>query len=214
MMNKQIGWSNESNLLWEIGKKLERLIQVVGPAPTPPPPPPPALKLTFGLGFPVGDATDVSLWNTLLGSSFATCTVNGLTVNLMGTAGFYLLPYCLYDTGLVSIIDELNCVYGGETDCFAYNAVLKTVSLPEAITFSGTNTFAYAGFASADDITFYLPQCTNLGATVGNDNVFNGIGGKNITLTIFFNLMECNGGLPDGDIQYLQANNTVTIVTT
>jgi hypothetical protein len=32
--SKQIGWSNEANLLWEIGKKLERLIQVAGPAPT------------------------------------------------------------------------------------------------------------------------------------------------------------------------------------
>jgi hypothetical protein len=26
--------------------------------------------------------------------------------------------------------------------------------------------------------------------------------------------MTCNGGNPDGDIQYLQANNTVTITTT
>jgi len=32
--NRQIGWSNESNLLWEIGKKLEKLIQVAGPAQT------------------------------------------------------------------------------------------------------------------------------------------------------------------------------------
>ena len=32
--NKQIGWTNEANLLWEIGRKLERLIQVAGPAPT------------------------------------------------------------------------------------------------------------------------------------------------------------------------------------
>ena len=29
--NKQIGWSNEANLLWDISKKLERLIQVAGP---------------------------------------------------------------------------------------------------------------------------------------------------------------------------------------
>jgi hypothetical protein len=27
---KQIGWSNESNLLWQISKQLERLIQVTG----------------------------------------------------------------------------------------------------------------------------------------------------------------------------------------
>jgi len=26
--NKQIGWSNESNLLWQISKQLERLIAV------------------------------------------------------------------------------------------------------------------------------------------------------------------------------------------
>jgi hypothetical protein len=26
--NRQIGWSNEANLLWEISKQLERLIQV------------------------------------------------------------------------------------------------------------------------------------------------------------------------------------------
>jgi hypothetical protein len=32
--NKQIGWSNEANLLWEVAKKLERLIQVAGPAST------------------------------------------------------------------------------------------------------------------------------------------------------------------------------------
>ena len=28
--SKQIGWSNESNLLWQISKQLERLIQVTG----------------------------------------------------------------------------------------------------------------------------------------------------------------------------------------
>lgn len=28
--NKQIGWSQESNLLWEISRQLERLIQISG----------------------------------------------------------------------------------------------------------------------------------------------------------------------------------------
>lgn len=32
--NKQIGWSNESNLLWEISRQLERLIQVTAAAAT------------------------------------------------------------------------------------------------------------------------------------------------------------------------------------
>lgn len=32
---KQIGWSNEANLLWDLSKKLERLIQVAaGPTTT------------------------------------------------------------------------------------------------------------------------------------------------------------------------------------
>jgi hypothetical protein len=32
--NKQIGWGNESNLLWQISKQLERLIQVTAAAGT------------------------------------------------------------------------------------------------------------------------------------------------------------------------------------
>jgi hypothetical protein len=29
--SRQIGWSQEANLLWEIAKKFERLIQIAGP---------------------------------------------------------------------------------------------------------------------------------------------------------------------------------------
>jgi hypothetical protein len=59
----------------------------------------------------------------------------------------------------------------------------------------------------------YLPSVTDLGGTTGNDEVFINITGKTIELTIPAALMTCNGGDPDGDIQYLQANNTVTIIT-
>jgi hypothetical protein len=52
-----------------------------------------------------------------------------------------------------------------------------------------------------------------LGASVLDNNVFATITGNNITLTVPSALMTCNGGNPDGDIQYLQANNTVTIIT-
>lgn len=38
------------------------------------------------------------------------------------------------------------------------------------------------------------------------------ITGKTITLTVPAALMTCNGGNPDGDIAYLQANNTVTVI--
>jgi len=59
----------------------------------------------------------------------------------------------------------------------------------------------------------YIPNCINMGDTVGLTNVFVGITGQAITLTIPAALMTCNGGNPDGDIQYLQANNTITIIT-
>ena len=62
--------------------------------------------------------------------------------------------------------------------------------------------------------TISIPSCTALGSTTGNDGVFNNITGRTITLTVPSALMTCNSGNPDGDIQYLQANNTVTIITT
>jgi hypothetical protein len=61
--------------------------------------------------------------------------------------------------------------------------------------------------------TLNLSSCTNLGETVGDNGVFGNIVGNTITLTVPAALMTCDGGNPDGDIVYLQANNTVTIIT-
>ena len=60
-------------------------------------------------------------------------------------------------------------------------------------------------------ILFNLPSVINLGETVGDDSVFNGVIGNTISLTILPTLMTCNAGEPDGDIIYLQDNNDVTI---
>ena len=49
--------------------------------------------------------------------------------------------------------------------------------------------------------------------TVRLSGVFTGITSNNITLTVPSALMTCNAGNPDGDIQYLQSNNTVTVIT-
>jgi hypothetical protein len=67
---------------------------------------------------------------------------------------------------------------------------------------------------SWDDVTNAESRsCTNLGGTVGNNNVFLGITGKTMTLIVPAALMTCNFGNPDVDIQYLRANNTETIIT-
>ena len=72
------------------------------------------------------------------------------------------------------------------------------------------NSFAYNATAIT---TVYLPSLLVMGATTGDNYVFRNISGNTITLTIPAALMTCDGGNPDGDIVYLQANNTVTIVT-
>ena len=89
-------------------------------------------------------------------------------------------------------------------DC--YN--VTTVNLPEMIS-CGTDSFQ-----SIDAVTsISIPSCQNLGETVGFDSVFNDVTGQTITLTVPSSLMTCDSGNPDGDIVYLQANNTVTIIT-
>jgi hypothetical protein len=89
--------------------------------------------------------------------------------------------------------------------------LIETFNLP-SLTIAGNGCFTYCVSVT----TINLPSCTNLGKTVGDNDVFNYINlnlGNTITLTVPSALMTCNNGNPDGDIQYLQANNTVTIVT-
>jgi len=62
-------------------------------------------------------------------------------------------------------------------------------------------------------ISIEIPSCISLGSTIGDNSVFFEISGQTISLTIPSALMTVNGGNPDGDIQYLVANNTVTITT-
>jgi hypothetical protein len=92
--------------------------------------------------------------------------------------------------------------------CFYGCSALTTVNLPAA-TYIGYFCFGY----STSLTTIDLPSCTDLGGTPGDDSVFYAISGNTITLTVPSALMTIDGGNPDGDIQYLQANNTVTIVT-
>ena len=57
----------------------------------------------------------------------------------------------------------------------------------------------------------YIPLCTNLGGTTGDDSVFDNANERDITITIPASLMTNNSGNPDGDIQYLQVEDNTTI---
>jgi hypothetical protein len=112
-------------------------------------------------------------------------------------------------TGLTSI--DLPSLLTAGSYCFNNTVNVTSVNLP-ALTDIGQFGLKNCGL-SVTLSSINLSSCTNLGGTVGNNNVFNNITGQTITLTVPAALMTCNGGNPDGDIIELQSYNTVTIVT-
>ena len=90
--------------------------------------------------------------------------------------------------------------------CFSNCTSLTTCNFPLLTT---VGDYCFAGCTSLTTID--LPVCINLGSTVGDDAAFQDITGNTITATFNSVLATCDGGNPDGDIQYLDSNNTVTI---
>jgi hypothetical protein len=103
------------------------------------------------------------------------------------------------DTALVSI--SFNSATSIGAGSFANCAFLSSAIFPNVITISND---AFNGCSSLQIIS--LPLCTNLGGTTGNNNVFLNIIGSTITCTILTALQT------DGDITYLVAHNTVTLI--
>ena len=127
-----------------------------------------------------------------------------ITLNLpkLSNAG----PYCFWNNlSLVNVL--LPEVISLGTQSFAYCPVLSEINLPSTIQI-GDGCF----FVNSSLTSITIPSCISLGSTVGNNNVFDVIFENTITLTIPSFLMTCNSGNPDGDIEYLQLNNTVTII--
>ncbi len=131
-----------------------------------------------------------------------------------------------YATSLTSI--NLPNVTTISASAFDHTSLLSSINVPKLTTignaaflacdaltsvyFPLVKTIGSQAFGGCNHLTtIKLSACTNLGLTTGYDFVFTTIG-KVIKLTIPHALMTCNGGLPDGDIQYLQLNNTVTVI--
>jgi hypothetical protein len=183
---------------------------------------------------PVANASSVSDWNTFFGlpangTSFTSVVVVGNNVELYGGNNINL-PAELFssNTNILGVIDMASCIITAGFSCFESCNLVTIFDLPALTSegggcFAGCNsvtTFNLPLLATATDGCFFactsvttlnLPLCTNLGSTVGNNNVFLNIIGNTITATFNIVLATCNGGLPDGDIQYLTANNTLTI---
>ena len=156
------------------------------------------------------------------------------------TTKYGLFDFDSAGIGLVSVVDQTNCItvlggdtFGGNEDLgcplleyvilngvvnflsyggdFLNCRSLKTIELKNATSIPSITFMVTSGSASYESIN--IQSCISLGLNVFDNAVYDGITGQTITLTIPSALITCNGGNPDGDIQYLQANNTVTIVT-
>ena len=161
---------------------------------------------------------------TIGNGAFYNCSLL-TTVNfpLVTTLGFTTFSSC----PLLTTVNIPSVVTIGDS-CFLGCELITTLILPQLQT-AGTNAFnrCYAltsiNFPQATTLgaqslllctsltSINLSSCTDLGGTTGNDNVFDGIIGNTITATFNSALATCDGGNPDGDIQYLDLNNTVTI---
>jgi hypothetical protein len=175
----------------------------------------PALILVFDSAFPAGvtDPNNVANWNTFFGSTFSSVEISGLEARLVGSSGFNMAASKLVSTGLNYIDDQISCILRIGTYTLAANPNLVTIKLPGLT--SIVDGYSFMGSCTdVDNITIYIPSCASIGNTVLDNSVFSSaFGSKTITLTVPASRMTCNSGAPDGDIQYLQANNTVTIVT-
>ena len=147
---------------------------------------------------------DLPQITTVSDNCFKSCA-NLTTINLpeLTTAGNTSFIFCF---GLTTV--DLPQLITAGVGCFSTCSLVETFNLP-SLTIAGNGCFLICPSLT----TINLPSCINLGKTVGYDNVFDSILGNTITLTVPSALTTCNSGNPDGDIQYLQANNTVTIVT-
>lgn len=178
-----------------------------------------ALELTFKviddvvqLPPTIIDPTQVSEWNTFFdlptnGTAFSSVIVDGNVVKLYGGSGITLKDGLFYSQSyLIKFIDNANCVVRTNYVSFRGAFELTEFNAP-AITYVGLESFEQCYAIN----NIYIPSVTNLGGTVGNNDVFANTEGLNIELTIPTVLMTCNSGNPDGDIQTLIATNTVTI---
>lgn len=94
---------------------------------------------------------------------------------------------------------------------FQFAFWLEDISLPKLIIMGEANFYACNILK-----TVYIPKCTTLGNSINlSDNIFPSASANlPFTLTIPASLMTCNGGNPEGDIQWIIDNYTnLTIIT-
>lgn len=203
----------------------------VATEPQPPVIPALLMGIIYSLPYDITDPNDVSQWNTLFGgSTFTSVTVSESSytnpadpetpvlqydIALYGSGPFTLTGFEFFSSPTLTYFeDNIGCITVMEQYAIASESNLTKLVLKGLTSFDYQLANVGNGNPPGTPMVLSLPSITTLGPTVGNDDIFiNSFGGGNLTLTVPASLMTCNGGNPDGDIQYLQANNTVTVVT-
>lgn len=178
-------------------------------------------KFLFNENIP--SLNNLSVWNSIV---FSTGGFTSLTVSTVGPNTLYQLfggfsetvqasSFWTVDPAITSkllqVLDEAGSISGVANSGFFNCNNLTTVSLPNCIFIDDG---AFFSFVSNSLVNISIPVCTSLGTTIFDNGVFTPNVGNTITLTVPVALMNAQGpGIPDGDIQYLQANNTVTVIT-
>jgi len=175
----------------------------------PAPPEPPSFKLTW---HNIANAVKETVedYNTFFGSDFTTLTVDGNDQLLTGNSTTFAMPdEAFFENGNIIAVDDSieSCSSVPWGTSFNTCTNLESVSLPACTSVGGSAFNACTALTSVS-----LPLCSNLGGTTGDDSVFDSITGNTITLTIPVSRQTCDGGNPDGDIVYLAAHNTATII--
>ena len=120
----------------------------------------------------------------------------------------YIEANSFYNCSLLTSFTAPSLEYIGYEGLAQAGSSITTLNFP-LLRFVGSRAFAVLPGLTIINI----PSCISLGESTGDNQVFVLTTGNTITLTVPSALMTCNAGNPDGDIQYLQSNNTVTVVT-
>jgi len=179
---------------------------------------------------PVANPADVSQWNTLFvlpasGNPFTSVLISGTqTIVLIGGSNINCNNFSFQNnTNILSINDTAGCITGQIIGCSVCTSLVSAnypaaTSTPKGA-FDGCSQFTSLNAPSCTFVatlsfnnctalqSVNIPACTNLGGTVLDDNVFGGITGQSVTLTVDSSRATCNAGNPDGDITALLATN-------
>lgn len=165
---------------------------------------PAVVTISYASFLNCGALTSVTFNNaTTVGEiAFSGCTtLASATLPAVVTVGISAFYHCALTT--ISLPSCLTI----DTQAFNSCLALTTALFPVCTTLLSVQTFANCTALT----TIELPACTDMGATVINDDTFLNITGNTIAATFNTVLQTCNAGAEDGDIQTLQAANTVTI---